>query len=153
MTNLRFTSAAIALLALAACGDHDAVDDSAAAPAPDMAGHDMADMPAGADMGGGMMMTPADPGGFTADGFTFHTRPGTKHLVRLEAPGGDTWRPTSGGEPFVKALETRTETTPEGKAALILEYEMLQSGNAAIVFERLEDGEVEATRTVNFMVH
>lgn len=98
-------------------------------------------------------MTPADPGGFTADGFTFHTMPGSKHVVRLEAPGTDTWKPASDGAPTVKLLGTREDTTPDGKKALVLEYEMLQSGNAAIEFQRLEDGQVEGTRTIRFMVH
>lgn len=105
------------------------------------------------NLGGGMTMTAEDPGGFTADGFTVHTRPGTKHIVRLEAPGTDTWRAASTGEPIIKPVGERKETTPEGKAALVFEYEALQSGNVTIKFERLEDGEVEASRSINFMVH
>jgi hypothetical protein len=100
-----------------------------------------------------MAMTAEDPGGFTADAFTFHTRPGSKHIVRLPAPGTDTWKATSTGEPTMKLLGERRETTPEGKAALVMEFEALQSGNAAIEFQRLEDGKVEGSRTINFMVH
>lgn len=146
---------ATSLLALAACGEPagtPAVAENPAA-APQPAGPASVPPAADADLGGGMVMTPADPGGFTADGFTFHTMPGTKHLVRLEAPGTDTWKPASTGEPTVKALGVRDETTPDDKKALVLEYEMLQSGNIAIEFQRLEDGEVEATRTIHFMVH
>lgn len=146
---------ATSLLALAACGEPAGApvvaENPAAAPQP----ADSASVPpaAGADLGGGLVMTPADPGGFTADGFTFHTIPGAKHIVRLEAPGTDTWKPASTVEPTVKALGARDETTLDGKKALVLEYEMVQSGNIAIEFQRLEDGEVEATRTIHFMVH
>lgn len=129
------------MLTLAACGG-PAATPAATEPA----------APASADAGS-ITMTPEDPGGFTADGFTFHTRPGSKHVVRLEAPGTDTWKATSTGEPTVKPLGERRETTPEGKAALIQEFEALQSGNVAIEFQRLEDGEVEGTRTINFVVH
>lgn len=153
MKNLFSVAMAMALLAVAGCGDRETAGqdvDHAATEAADASEHDMADMAAPS---GGMMMTPEDPGGFTAEGFTFHTRPSSKHVVRLEAPGGDTWRAAASGQPYVKEIETRTETTPEGKTARIFVFEMLQSGNAAIPFERLEDGEVEATRTINFMVH
>jgi hypothetical protein len=101
----------------------------------------------------GAAMTAADPGGFTQEGFVFHTMPGSKHVVRLPSPGTDTWQPASSGEPAVKQIGTRKETTTDGKAALVLEYEMLQSGNATIEFQRLEDGEVEGKRTITFMVH
>lgn len=145
---------ATSLLALAACGEPagtPVAESPAAAIQP--AGPASAPAAGGADLGGGMVMTPADPGGFTADGFTFHTMPGAKHIVRLEAPGTDIWKPASAGEPTVKALGVRDETTVDGKKALVLEYEMLQSGNIAIEFQRLEDGKVEATRTIHFMVH
>ena len=115
-----------------------------AAPAPQAAAPDQMS---------GAAMTTADPGGFTEEGFVFHSRPGSKHVVRLPSPGTDTWQPASSGEPAVKQIGLRKETTPDGKAALVLEYEMLQSGNAAIEFQRLEDGEVEGKRTITFMVH
>ena len=138
---------AAALLALAACGESSTTAPTeTAAPATEQPA---ATASADADMA----MTPEDLGGFTQDGFTFHTRPGSKHVVRLEAPGTDTWKPKSTGEPAVKLLGERKETTPEGKAALIFDFEAVQSGNAEIVFERLEDGEVEASRTIRFMVH
>lgn len=105
------------------------------------------------DQMSGAAMTAADPGGFTEEGFVFHSRPGSKHVVRLPSPGTDTWQPASSGEPAAKQIGSRNETTPDGKAALVLEYEMLQSGNAAIEFQRLEDGEVEGKRTITFMVH
>ena len=98
-------------------------------------------------------MTAADPGGFIEEGFVFHSRPGSKHVVRLPSPGTDTWQPASSGEPAIKQIGSRKETTPDGKAALVFEYEMLQSGNAAIEFQRLEDGKVEGKRTITFMVH
>ena len=138
---------AAALLVLAACGES-----STTAPAETAA--PAAEQPtASADADPDMAMTPEDLGGFTQDGFTFHTRPGSKHVVRLEAPGTDTWKPKTTGEPAVKLLGERKGTTPEGKAALIFDFEAMQSGNAEIVFERLEDGDVEASRTVRFMVH
>lgn len=141
--------AGASLLALAACGG------PASTPAVGEKPATVATEPAQAAsaVAGGMSMTPEDPGGFTVDGFTFHTRPGAKHVVRLEAPGTDTWKATAAGEPTVKPLGERRETTPEGKAALVLEFEAIQSGNVAIEFQRLEDGEVEGTRTINFMVH
>lgn len=142
--------AGLSSLALAGCGKPEGtlvVPEETAATAPD---HNVA---ADANGAGTMIMTPEDPGGFTTDGFTFHTMPGSKHVVRLEAPGTDTWQPASTGEPTVKPLGTREETTPDGKKALVLEYEMLQSGNAAIEFQRMEDGKVEDSRTIHFMVH
>lgn len=140
---------AAALFVLAACEESstttpaETADPAAGAPA----------ATASVDADADMAMTPEDLGGFTQDGFTFHTRPGSKHVVRLEAPGTDTWKPKTTGEPAVKLLGERKETTPEGKAALVFDFEAMQSGNAEIVFERLEDGEVEASRTVRFMVH
>lgn len=97
-------------------------------------------------------MTPEDPGGFTEDGFTFQTRPGAKHIVRLPVPGSDTWRAASPGDPAVNLTATRKETTADGKQALIFEYEMLSAGSVAIAFERLEDGAVEGKRTITFVV-
>jgi hypothetical protein len=105
------------------------------------------------DQMSGAAMTAADPGGFTEEGFVFHSRPGSKHVVRLPSPGTDTWQSASSDEPAVRQIGSRKETTPDGKAALVLEYEMLQSGNAAIEFQRLEDGAVEGKRTITFMVH
>ena len=139
---------AAVLLALAACSDPSTTAPAeTSAPVAEPAG------PASADAAADMAMTPEDLGGFTQDGFTFHTRPGSKHVVRLEAPGTDTWKAASTGEPAVRPLGDRKETTPEGKAALVFEFEAVQSGNAEIVFERLEDGEVEGRRTIRFMVH
>lgn len=139
--------AGLSLLALAACNPSTEPEKTETPAAPEAAA------PAAPAPAADVAMTPEDPGGFTQDGFTFHTRPGSKHIVRLEAPGTDTWKATSTGGPFVKPLGERRETTPEGKAALVLEFEAVQSGNAAIVFQRLEDGEVEASRIINFMVH
>ena len=139
---------AAALFALAACSDP-----STTAPAETSTPATEPAAPSSPDPAADMAMTPEDLGGFTQDGFTFHTRPGSKHVVRLEAPGTDTWRPTSTGDPAVKPLGDRKETTPEGKAALVFEFEAVQSGNAEIVFERVEDGEVEGRRTIRFMVH
>ena len=143
--------AGASLLALAACGGPASSPAVTEAPAV-AATEPVPAQTAGADAGA-MTMTPEDPGGFTVDGFTFRTRPGSKHIVRLEAPGTDTWKATSTGEPTVKPLGERRETTPEGKAALVLEFQALQSGNVAIEFQRLEDRDVEGARTINFMIH
>lgn len=145
---MRLILLSASVLALAACGDTKPAEPAPVAEAPaavEHAAHDQASIE--------IPMTPADPGGFTQDDFTFHTKPGVKHIVRLEAPGTDTWKATSTGEPTVKPAGERRETTGEGKAALVLEYEMLQAGTVSIVFQRLEDGKVEATRTIMFMVH
>ncbi len=150
---MRVAFALVPLLLLNACTERTQEPEQAvvlptpaaiAAPAPP---------PAAADQAGRDMMTASDPGGFTAEGFVFHSRPGSKHVVRLPSPGTDTWQPTSSGKPAVSQTGSRKETTPDGKAALVFEYEMLQSGNVSIEFQRLEDGEVEGKRTITFMVH
>ena len=141
------------LLLLSACTKPPQETERAASPP--MAAEEAAPAPspATADQAGGVTMTAADTGGFTEEGFVFHSRPGSKHVVRLPSPGTDTWEPASSGEPAVKQIGSRKETTSDGKAALVFEYEMLQSGNISIEFKRLEDGEVEGKRTITFMVH
>ena len=142
-----------ALLLLSACTKPPQEAEQAASPP--MAPEEATPAPPAVtpDQAGGATMTAADPGGFTEEGFVFHSRPGSKHVVRLPSPGTDTWQPASSGEPAVKQIGSRKETTPDGKAALVFEYEMLQSGNVSIEFQRLEDGEVEGKRTITFMVH
>lgn len=145
---MRIVLAAAVLLVAACTKDVEPVAEAPAAAPPPAA--EPAPAPEPVAMTG---MTAEDPGGLTEDGFTFHTRPGSKHVVRLPAPGTDTWKAATAGEPTVKQTGTRAETGPDGKPAIVFEYEMLQSGNAAIEFQRMEDGEVEGKRTINFMVH
>lgn len=135
-----------AALALSACTEEQA-------PAPAPAETPPVAEPTAPEPAAAVGMTPEDPGGFTEDGFTFHTMPGSKHVVRLPSPGTDTWQTASSGEPTVKQAGTRKETTAEGKAALVFEYEALQAGNVSIEFVRMEDGKVEGKRTITFMVH
>jgi hypothetical protein len=145
-----FMSGVVAFaFALAACNDNA---QTAANGADSSASQDSAKTEAAAAPAPGATLTPEDPGGLTEDGFIFHTRPGAKHIVRLPSPGTDTWRAASSGDPTVKQTSSRKDVTADGKPALIFEYEMLQAGNAAIQFERLEDGEVEGKRTITFEV-
>ena len=109
--------------------------------------------PAASVQAGEPTMTAVDPGGFTEEGFVFHSRLGSEHVVRLPSPGTDTWQPASSGEPVVGQIGSRKETMSDGKAALVFEYKMLQSGNVSIEFQRIEDGKVEGKRTITFIVH
>lgn len=108
--------------------------------------------PAAFAQAGEPTMTAVDPGDFTEHGFVFHSKPGSEHVVRLPSPGTDTWQPASSGEPAIAQIGSRKETTPDGKAALVFQYKMLQSGNVSIEFQRMEDGKVEGKRTITFMV-
>jgi hypothetical protein len=146
---MRTALVSVSLLAMAACTRSDTPEQAAAPPATVEA----PSAPSAPEPTSDTVMTAEDPGGFTEEGFVFHTRPGSKHVVRLPSPGTDTWKASSSGGPTVKQTGLRKETTPEGKAALVFEYEMLQSGNVSIEFQRLEDGEVEGKRTIIFMVH
>jgi uncharacterized protein involved in copper resistance len=157
MKRIASAAAICAALALAACGEQP--EEASAPMGEDHAadGHSPAPAP-GSDLGGGMLMTPADPGGETADGFTFHTVPGVTHIVRLPIPeGGQPWIAQSTGEPSVRPLAVRTETGPAGETFQIAEYETMSAGNAAITLVRHEtempDSPAVETRTVNFMVH
>lgn len=140
----------VPLLLLSACdklqeeaGSTPVAGEEAASPLP----------PAAPAQAGQPTMTAVDPGGFTEEGFVFHSMPGSQHVVRLPSPGTDTWQPASSGEPVVTQSGSRKETTPDGKAALVFEYKTLQSGNVSIEFQRMEDGKVEGKRTITFMVH
>ena len=141
--------AGVVALALSACNDNapTAADDATSSASQADVKSDVAAATTPA-----ATTTPEDPGGLTEDGFTFHTQPGAKHIVRLPSPGTDTWRAASSGEPTVKQTGSRKDVTADGKPALIFEYEMLKAGSAAIDFERLEDGEVEGKRTITFIV-
>ncbi len=151
---MRIASVFTPVLLLVACTQpSQGVEQAASAPTIAAEAGRPAAAAAGPSQSAAPTMTAADPGGFTEEGFVFHSTPGSKHVVRLPSPGTDTWQPVSSGEPAVKQSGSRKETTPDGKAALVFEYEMLQPGNAAIEFQRLEDGEVEGKRTINFMVH
>ncbi len=135
----------VLLLVTAACTETDAPDTAAThetvAPA-------SAPAPAMADVGAAVN----DAVGFTEDAAVIQGKLGSKHVVRLPSPGTDTWRAASSGEPAVRQTGSRTETTADGKAALVFQYEMLQAGSVSLDFERLEDGEVEGKRTVTFTV-
>lgn len=145
---MRLLMVVAAALALTACNDQSQTGaDPAASASQDDPKPELAATPTPE-----VAMTPEDPGGFTEDGFTFHTRSGAKHIVRLPSPGSDTWRAASSGAPTVKLTATRKETTPDGKQALIFEYEMLAAGSVVVEFERLEDGTVEGARTITFGV-
>ena len=150
---MRVAFVLVPLLLLNACTERPQEPERATAPPTPAASAAPTPPPAALDQVGGATMTAADPGGFTEEGFVFHSRPGSKHVVRLPSPGTDTWQPASSGEPAVGQIGSRTETTPDGKAALVFEYEMLQAGNVSIEFQRLEDGEVEGKRIITFMVH
>lgn len=160
--------ASAAALGLAACGPQAAstdapADDHAAAEAAATehaaAGHagGAAHDPGEAHGGGDSMWTPTDPGGVTADGFTFHTIPGNRHIVRLPVSGTEVWTlsTTVTGAPAVKLVETRTETAADGSSLFIAEYEMVAAGTVPVNFERRPavDGPVAGEQTVNFMVH
>lgn len=146
---MRLFFASTVALALIACNDNVQTGTTATTPS---SSQSSVDPETAASRASDAAMTPEDPDGFTLDGFTFQTRPGAKHVVRLPSPGTDTWRVASSGDPTVKQTATRKETTADGKPALVFEYEMLQAGNAALEFERLEDGAVEGKRTITFNV-
>ncbi|MBI1340092.1 hypothetical protein GC169_07790 [bacterium] len=154
-------------LTLAACGGESApsfavVDDHDAASSAAMAEMDQSEhADAGGDHGpahggGESMWTPTDPGGLTPADFMFHTIPGNRHIVRLPAPGSDTWKVSADvtGAPSVKLIETRGETLA-GAPVLVAEFEMVEAGTVPVKFERHEGGsaDVEGELTVNFMVH
>ena len=149
---MRFAFVVVPLLLLSACTKP--LEEAEQAASPLISVEEVASpSPAAAPQAGGPTMTAVDPGGFTEEGFLFHSKPGSEHVVRLPSPGTDTWQPASTGEPAVGQIGSRKETTPDGKAALVFEYKMLQSGNVSIEFQRLEDGKVEGKRTITFMVH
>lgn len=150
---MRVAFVVVHLLLVGACTKPLEETDQAASPLITMETAAPSPAAAAPDQASGPTITAVDPGGFTAEGFVFHSRPGSEHVVRLPSPGTDTWQPASSGEPTVGQIGSRKETTPDGKAALVLEYTMLQSGNVSIEFQRLEDGEVEGKRTITFMVH
>jgi hypothetical protein len=163
---MRLRLSAAALLALAACHpSQPATQDAASAdaasadaraglsgPAPDPTGQAIMDQ----------QMKAADTADdrsslITSDGYTFHTSPGKLEIVRLPQDGKGMWSAHGYAEKDIfRMLDSRDEPVSGGMIHAV-RFQMLESGNGKVVFEKRASNNPEDPVTqvmsVNFMVH
>jgi hypothetical protein len=155
-------SVAAALLVLVACqpsqpaakdaASADAAPTGARAPAPDPTGQAIMDQ----------QMKAADAADdkaslITSDGYTFHTSPGKLEIVRLPQDGKGMWTAHGYAEKDIfRMLDSRDEPVSGGMIHVV-RFEMLESGNGKVVFEKRATANAEDPVTqalsVNFMIH
>jgi len=153
---MRIVIAALATLAVSACGQPAPESEApAAAAAEDHSGHDMGEMTP--EMAAADAADDASAAGETPDNHTFHTYPAKIEVVRLPA-GEGVWSANGYAEGDLFALkDSIEETLPDGRKVQVVRFETKASGNGKVVFERRatsnpEDPVLEV-RTVNFMIH
>jgi hypothetical protein len=93
----------------------------------------------------------------TSDGYTFHTSPGKLEIVRLPQDGQGMWTAHGYAEKDIfRMLDSRDEPVSGGLIHAV-RFEMLESGNGKVVFEKRAstnpEDPVTQVLSVNFMVH
>ncbi|CAN0484165.1 unnamed protein product [Phaeothamnion confervicola] len=162
---VRLIFSAAALLALAACNASTSAAPESATEATSADTHAAHNAPAPDPTGQAIMdqqMKVADAADdksslITSDGYTFHTSPGKMEIVRLPQDGKGMWSAHGYAEKDIfRMLGSRDEPVSGGMIHAV-RFEMLESGNGKVVFEKRATTNpadpVTQVLSVNFMVH
>ena len=93
----------------------------------------------------------------TSDGYTFHTSPGKLEIVRLPQDGKGMWSAHGYAEKdLFRMIDSRDEPVANGMIHAV-RFEMIESGNGKVVFEKRAttnpEDPVTQVISVNFMIH